>query len=48
MLNEKLKQNFRESLASVMPITVIMLLLSVTLVPMELGTLSLFWWVRCC
>ncbi len=42
MLNEKLKQNFRESLASVMPITVIMLLLSVTLVPMELGTLSLF------
>ncbi len=42
MLNEKLKQNLRESLASVLPITVIMLVLSVTLVPMELGTLSLF------
>lgn len=42
MLNEKLKQNLRESFASVMPITVIVLLLSVTLVPMEIGTLSLF------
>ena len=42
LLNEKLKQNLRESFASVMPITVIVLLLSVTLVPMEIGTLSLF------
>ena len=42
MLNEKLKQNLRESLSSVLPITVIMLILSVTLVPMEIGTLSLF------
>lgn len=42
MLNEKLKQNIMESLSSVMPITLIVLALSVTLVPMEIGTLALF------
>ena len=42
MLNEKLKQNIMESLSSVMPITLIVLALSLTLVPMEIGTLALF------
>ena len=41
-MNEKLKEKIKESLASVLPITVIVLLLSVTLVPMEIGTLALF------
>ena len=41
-MNEKLKEKTKESLASVLPITVIVLLLSVTLVPMEIGTLALF------
>ena len=41
-MNEKLKEKIRESLASVLPITVIVLVLSVTLVPMEIGTLALF------
>lgn len=42
VVNEKLKEKIRESLSSVLPITVIVLLLSVTLVPMEIGTLALF------
>ena len=41
-VNEKLKEKIKESLSSVLPITVIVLLLSVTLVPMEIGTLALF------
>ncbi|MBS5736967.1 MAG: DUF1538 domain-containing protein [Clostridiales bacterium] len=41
-MNEKLKEKIKESLSSVLPITVIVLLLSVTLVPMEIGTLALF------
>lgn len=41
-MNEKLKEKIKESLSSVLPITVIVLLLSVTLVPMEVGTLILF------
>ena len=41
-MNEKLKEKTREALTSVLPITVIVLLLSVTLVPMEVGTLALF------
>lgn len=41
-MNEKLKEKIRESISSVLPITVIVLLLSVTLAPMEIGTLSLF------
>ncbi|HIW74754.1 MAG TPA: DUF1538 domain-containing protein [Firmicutes bacterium] len=41
-MNEKLKEKISESLSSVLPITVIVLLLSVTLVPLEIGTLALF------
>jgi len=38
----KLKEKFKESIASVLPITIIVLILSVTLVPMDTGTLVLF------
>ena len=41
-MNEKLKEKINESLSSVLPITLIVLLLSITLVPMEIGTLALF------
>lgn len=41
-MNEKLKEKIKEALTSVLPITVIVLLLSVTVVPMEIGTLFLF------
>ena len=41
-LNEKLKEKIKESLSSVLPITAIVLVLSITLVPMEIGTLALF------
>lgn len=41
-MNEKLKEKIRESLSSVLPITIIVLVLSITLVPMEIGTLALF------
>lgn len=41
-MNEKLKEKIKESLASVLPITAIVLLLSITIVPMEVGTLMLF------
>ncbi len=41
-MNEKLKEKIKESLSSVLPITAIVLILSVTLVPMEVGTLALF------
>ena len=41
-MNEKLKEKIRESLSSVLPITVIVLLLSISLVPLEVGTLTLF------
>lgn len=41
-MNEKLKEKIKESLSSVLPITLIVLVLSVTLVPMEIGTLALF------
>ena len=41
-MNEKLKEKIKESLSSVLPITLIVLALSVTLVPMEIGTLALF------
>lgn len=41
-MNEKLKEKIRESLTSVLPITGIVILLSITFVPMEIGTLSLF------
>ena len=41
-MNEKLKEKIRESLSSVLPITMIVLILSMTLVPMEISTLVLF------
>lgn len=41
-MNEKLKEKIRESLSSVLPITLIVLVLSITLVPMEISTLVLF------
>ena len=41
-MNEKLKEKIQESLSSVLPITMIVLVLSITLVPMEIGTLALF------
>lgn len=41
-MNEKLREKIRESLSSVLPITVIVLLLSMTLVPLEIGNLALF------
>ncbi len=41
-MNEKLKEKTRESLASVLPITLIVLLLSITFVPMQVATWELF------
>ena len=41
-MNEKLKEKIKESLSSVLPITAIVLVLSVTLVPLEVGTVALF------
>ena len=41
-MNEKLKEKTREALSSVLPITAIVLILSFTLVPMEIGTIALF------
>ena len=41
-MNEKLKEKIKESLSSVLPITLIVLFLSVTLIPLEIGTLALF------
>ena len=41
-MNEKLKEKIRESLSSVLPITLIVLILTVTLVPMKISTLVLF------
>jgi len=41
-VNQKLKEKIQESLSAVLPITGIVLLLSVFLIPMELGTLVMF------
>lgn len=41
-IHEKLKEKIQESLISVLPITLIVMLLSVTLVEMEIGTMALF------
>lgn len=41
-MNEKLKEKIKESLSGVLPITVIVLLLSITLVPIENGIILLF------
>ncbi len=41
-MNPKLSEKTRESLSAVLPITVIVLVVSVLLVPMELGTVTMF------
>lgn len=41
-MNQKLKEKIRESLSAVLPITVIVLIISISLVPMELGTIVMF------
>ena len=41
-MNEKLKDKIRESFASVLPVTIIVLVLSVLLVPMDISTIALF------
>lgn len=41
-MNENLKKKIKESLSAVLPITIIVLLISIFLVPMEIGTISLF------
>ncbi len=41
-MNGKLKEKINESLSSVLPITLIVLILSITFVPMDIGTLALF------
>ncbi len=41
-MNQKLKEKITESLSAVLPISVIVLLLSVFLVPMELGSIVMF------
>ena len=39
---EKIREKVRESLSSVLPITIIVLLLSIVLIPMEVGAFTLF------
>ena len=41
-MNQKLKASIMESLSSVLPITFIVLLLSIFLVPLDVGTMSMF------
>ena len=41
-MNLKLKEKINESLSAVIPITVIVLIISVFLVPMELGSIDMF------
>lgn len=41
-MNKKLKEKIKESISSVMPITIIVLILSLTITPMPVGTLVLF------
>ncbi len=41
-MNGKLKEKINEALSSVLPITAIVLLLSISFVPMDIGTLALF------
>lgn len=41
-MNPKLKEKIRESLSAVLPITAIVLVISIILVPMELGTIVMF------
>ncbi|MDT2613372.1 DUF1538 domain-containing protein [Enterococcus dongliensis] len=41
-MNQKLKENISESLSAVLPITITVLVISVFLVPMEIGTFAMF------
>ena len=41
-MDHKLKAKFQESITAVLPITAIVLLLSITITPMPIGTLMLF------
>ena len=41
-MNEKLKEKTKEALSATLPITVIVLLLSIFAVPLEIGTIALF------
>ena len=41
-LNSKLREKTLESLSAVLPITAIMLVISILLVPVELGTMTMF------
>ncbi len=41
-MNKILKEKISESVSSVLPITIIVLLLSVTITPMPVGTMVLF------
>ena len=41
-MNQKLKEKTQESLSAVLPITAIVLILSILLVPMEVGTVAMF------
>ncbi len=41
-MNKKLREKFDESVSAVLPITIIVLLLSIFVVPMETGTIALF------
>ena len=41
-MNEKLKEKTKEALSAVLPITIIVLLLSIFVVPLETGTIALF------
>jgi len=41
-MNKKLKEKIKEALSSVLPITIIVFLLSITIAPMPIGTLMLF------
>lgn len=41
-MNEKLKEKVREAFSSVMPITVIVLILSIFVVPMDIGNVAMF------
>lgn len=41
-MNQNLKEKMKESFAAVIPITLVVLLLSIILVPMDIGTIALF------
>lgn len=47
-MNKQLKEKTREALTSVLPITAIVLVLSLTLAPMPVSSLMLFLAGACC